>query len=289
MKKIWIAACIAICMQANMIAQDADIEPPVVTAEKSDTAGTAASAPTEKKSAYDELVTPDAESAHGLMNIHKVKSAYYLEIPDSLLGKPMLLASRVSSISDNSDVIAGQMPNEPLMLEWARDERKVYLLDAGRNAVCDSTESISKGFELNYAKPVMAAFPIKAFTPDSSAALINVTKFFCADEEYMSPFIPSTAYDSLFGIDRIKGSFKSDMSSILSFKAFPENIVFKTRMVYTVSDEPFTAVVTVSMARLPDEPARPRLADYRIGYFTDRFVKFSENADRSEIVRYIAR
>lgn len=289
MKKIWVVACMAICMQANMIAQDADIEPPVVTAEKSDTAETAISASAEKKSAYDELVTPDAESARGLMNIHKVKSAYYLEIPDSLLGKPMLLASRVSSISDNSDVIAGQMPNEPLMLEWSRDERKVYLLDAGRNAVCDSTESISKGFELNYAKPVMAAFPIKAFTPDSSAALINVTKFFCADEEYMSPFIPSTAYDSLFGIDRIKGSFKSDMSSILSFKAFPENIVFKTRMVYTVSDEPFTAVVTVSMARLPDEPARPRLADYRIGYFTDRFVKFSENADRSEVVRYIAR
>ncbi len=288
-KKIWILACMAICLQSNIMAQDGEVEASVVTAEKSDTLASASAVSDVKKNAYDELITSEAESAHGLMTVHKVKAAYYLEIPDSLLGKPMLLASRVTSISDNSDVIAGQMPNEPRMLEWSRDEKKVYLLDARRDAVCDSSESISKGFELNYAKPVMKAFPIKAFTPDSSATLIDVTKFFCSDEEYMSPFIPSTAYDSLFGIDRIKGSFKQDMSSILSFKAFPENIVFKTRMVYTVSDKPFTAVVTVSMAKLPDEPMRPRLADYRIGYFTDRFVKFSENTDRSEVVSYIAR
>ena len=279
----------AVCLQANMMAQDGEVEASVVTSEKSDTVMTGTPAGEEKKSAYEEIVTSEAESAHGLMNIHKVKSVYYLEIPDTLLGKPMLLASRVTSISDNSDVIAGQMPNEPMMLEWSRDEKKVYLLDAWRGAVCDSSESISKGFGLNYAKPVMKVFPIKAFAPDSSSVLIDVTKFFCADEEYMSPFIPSTAYDSLFGIDRIKGSFKQDMSSILSFKAFPENIVFKTRMVYTVSDEPFTAVVTVSLAKLPDEPMRPRLADYRIGYFTDRFVKFSENKDRSEVVSYITR
>ena len=235
----------AVCLQANMMAQDGEVEASVVTSEKSDTVMTGTPAGEEKKSAYEEIVTSEAESAHGLMNIHKVKSVYYLEIPDTLLGKPMLLASRVTSISDNSDVIAGQMPNEPMMLEWSRDEKKVYLLDAWRGAVCDSSESILKGFGLNYAKPVMKVFPIKAFAPDSSSVLIDVTKFFCADEEYMSPFIPSTAYDSLFGIDRIKGSFKQDMSSILSFKAFPENIVFKTRMVYTVSDEPFTAVVTV--------------------------------------------
>ena len=87
----------------------------------------------------------------------------------------------------------------------------------------------------------MKAFPIKAVNPDSTGVVIDVTKFFCSDESYMSPFIPASPFDGLFGISRKKGSFKSDMSSILDFKAFPKNIVFRTRMVYTVASEPFTA------------------------------------------------
>ena len=62
------------------------------------------------KKGYSAIITDEAESSRGFMTIHKVKSTYYLEIPDSLMGKPMLLASRVSAISDNKDAIAGQMP-----------------------------------------------------------------------------------------------------------------------------------------------------------------------------------
>lgn len=289
MKKFMIAACLAIGLQANMTANADDIEPSVVRAESTESEDSLTAVKTESKSAYDRIVTPRTVSARGLMNIHKIRSEYYLEIPDSLLGKPMLLASRVSAISDNSDVIAGQMPRNPLMVEWERDGKKVFLLDAGRNAWCDTTQAISKAFELNYMKPVMAAFPVKAVTQDSSAVLIDVSEFFCSDKDFMSPFVKASAYDALTGRGRLKGSFRQNMSSILSFKSFPDNIVFKTRMVYTVSDEPFTAIVTVSMVRLPDSPMKPRLYDRRIGYFTDRFVRYSENADRSEIVSYITR
>lgn len=255
---------------------------------KKESADTTKSEASSKKS-YDKVITAEAETAKGVMDIHKVKNTYYLEIPFELMGKPMLLATKVSSTSDNSDVIAGQMPGEPTLVEWSCDEDKVYLMDGTIRAVCDSAESISKGFALNYAKPVMKAFPIKAVNPDSTGVVIDVTKFFCSDESYMSPFIPASPFDGLFGISRKKGSFKSDMSSILDFKAFPKNIVFRTRMVYTVASAPFTAVVSVSMIRLPDQPMRPRLADYRIGYFKDRHVEYTEKKDRSEIVSYINR
>lgn len=242
----------------------------------------------EKKS-YEDIITADAETSEGLMDIHKVKKTYYLEIPYALMGKPMLLSSKVSSISDNADVIAGQMPVDPLMVEWGCDEDNVYLLDADIKAICDSTQSISKGVALNYMKPVRESFAIKAVNPDSTAVVIDVSKFFCCDEEYMSPFVPASPFDALFGGPKLKGSFQSDMSSILSFNAFPHNIIFRTRMVYTVSGEPFTAVVSVSMIQLPDEPMRPRLADHRIGYFTNSHIEYSEDRDRSEILRYINR
>ena len=135
--------------ETGAVQTEDDVEPSVVTAEKSDS-----TAVTPKKSAYGKLLSGVTASASGLMDIYKVKSSYYLEIPDSLMGKPMLLASRVSGISDNSDVIAGQMPRDPLLLQWSRDDSRVYLLDAMNNAVCDTSETIFKGFELNNLKPV---------------------------------------------------------------------------------------------------------------------------------------
>ena len=241
-----------------------------------------------KIEAYDKVITADAQTASGIMKIHKVKSVYYLEIPDAQMGKPMLLASRVSSISDNSDFIAGQMPGDPLFCEWSRDDEKVYLLDLSRQASVTATDAVRTSYDRNYMKPVMKAFPIKTFGPDSDA-VIDVTKFFCADEKYMSPFIPASPLDALLGSSRKTGSFKADMSSIVEFKAFPENIMVKSRMVYTVSGSPFTAIETVSMIRLKVEPMRPRLADNRIGYFSNSYMQYSDKKDGTTRYTYINR
>ena len=200
----------------------------------------------------------------------------------------MLIASRVSAISDNKDVIAGQMPSDPLYCEWSRDDEKVYLHDLSNQASVTATDAVRKSYDRNYLKPVMKSFPIKAFSADS-AAVIDVTKFFCADEKYMSPFIPASPFDALFGGSRMTGSFKADMSSILDFKAFPQNITVRSRMVYTVSGAPFTAEVTVSMIRLKDEPVRPRIADPRIGYFTNRYMQYSDKKDGTTRTTYINR
>ena len=145
LKDMTIAALLAMPAAVSAAAPAGDdVEPSVVVAERSDT-----TADGSVMTAYEKILSKESARADGLMNIHKVKSAYYLEIPDSLMGRPMLLATRVSCISDNSDVIAGQMPRDPLLLEWSRDDSEVYLLDAGQGAVCDTSETIYKGFARN--------------------------------------------------------------------------------------------------------------------------------------------
>ena len=238
---------------------------------------------------YAEIITKDAQSVKGLMDIHKVKDKYYLEIPRSSMGKPMLMTTKVSAISNNTDVIAGQMPSDPMFLEWSMDDERVYLLDANKDAICVADEPMQKGFERNWMKPVFKAFPIKTYSTDGENVVIDVTKFFCADERYMSPFIPTSPLDGMMKTRRMKGSFKSDMSSIISFKSFPKNIVFRTRMVYTVNSEPFTAEMTVSMMELSDKPMKPRYEDERIGYFTTKYLRFSDKRNAAEKISYINR
>lgn len=140
---------------------------------------------TEDKS-YDKVITKEARTKKGLITLHMVKSTFYMEIPVKLMGKPMLFAGRVAEISDNKDVVAGQMPQDPMLVEWSCDEEKVYLHNVISRSVCDENEPIAISMERNNLKPVIRAFPIKAFSKDSSAMVIDATKLFCADERPVS-------------------------------------------------------------------------------------------------------
>lgn len=251
----------------------------------------AAVAKKEKKEeqGYSKIITKEAKTKKGLITLHMVKSTLYLEIPLDLMGKQLLFAGRVAEISDNKDVIAGQMPQDPLLVEWSKDDEKVYLQNTVSRAVCDEDEPIALALEKNNLKPVIRAFPIKAFNTDSSAVVIDATKLFCADERPVSPFIPASPFDALFGMKKMKGVFKADLSSIVDFKAFPQNISVRSRVSYTVNGEPFTAVVNLSMILLPDRPMRPRILDPRMGYFSDRKVLYSTDKDQSEKIAYVNR
>ncbi|MDR2414828.1 MAG: DUF5117 domain-containing protein, partial [Odoribacteraceae bacterium] len=242
-----------------------------------------------EKKKYSDVITKDAVTFKGLIDIHRVKSTYYLEIPRHVFGKPMLLAGRVSEISNNREIIAGEMPSQPRLVEWATDNEKVYLLDANNIATVNPAETIAIGFKRNNLKPVMKAFPVRAFSPDSTALVIDVTKFFCGDEKHLSPFALTNPLELLFGISRMKGTFKPELSAILSCKSFPENFTFRTRMAYTVTDQPFTAIMTTSMILLPAEPMRPRIGDKRLGFFTDKRQVYSEKKNRVETISLVNR
>ncbi len=238
---------------------------------------------------YSGIITKDATSSKGVIDIHMVKNTLYLEIPLKIMGKPMLFSSKVSQISDNRDVIAGQMPIDPMNIEWSYDSERVYMHEDNNNKLCNPNESIFNGYISNNLTPIFKAFPIKCFNTDSSAIVIDVTKYFLSDEKPFSPFLEASAYDALLGNRRMSGSFKADMSSILSFNSFPENFNVTSRLVFAVSKQPFTAIVTSSMVLLPEQPMRARYADKRVGYFTDDKKNYTTTENYIKDVQFINR
>ncbi len=243
----------------------------------------------DSKKGYASLITKDAISTKGLIDIHLVKDVLYFEIPVSVMEKPMLLASKVSKTSDNSDVIAGQMPVDPLMIDWSFDTFNVYLRVINPVNICDQNESIYPGFKLNNLSPVYKAFPIKCYNADSTKIVVDVTKYFLSDQKPLSPFIPASPFDALFGMKKKKGSFKQDMSRVLSAKSFPENIILNTNLVFDADGTPFTAQSTVSIILLPNNLMKPRIGDRRVGYFADRKLKYTTQQDYLDKISYINR
>lgn len=252
--------------------------------EKKDTVGSG-----KEGKGYNRLLEGFA-TQQGVFKVHVKDEQVYFEIPDSLFGRDMLLASRVSEISDNKDIAAGQMPRDPLLIRFSRDRKKVFMHLVKTDMLCDENSSIYQSFKRNYLNPIWQDFDIKAVSPDSTGIVIDVSKFFCSDIKELNPFRESRgALDALLGGKPLSGSFQSSSSAIIGVKAFPLNINVKSRMAYKGDKGPFLAVMTRSLIILPEQPMRPRLADRRVGYFSTGKKEYTEKQRELERLSYINR
>lgn len=243
----------------------------------------------EKKGKGYAALLKGARTEKGFITLHLLDGKLYLEIPTSLISKPMLFSGRVAGISDNTDVIAGEMPSEPLMISWSKDDTKVYLHEVSTSHLTDPESSIYNRVKDNNLDPVLNAFKIEAWKPDSSAVVINATSLFLSDAKPMSPFLPKSPFDALFGMKKMSGTFKKDLSSITDISSFPNNFNVSIRAVYTVDKAPFTAIVNGSMVLLPDDVMRPRLADQRVGYFYNTTTRVTTDKMTMDKIKYINR
>ena len=207
----------------------------------------------------------------------------------SLLEKDMLLSSRVGAISNGKDVSAGQVPKDPMLISFTRDTTKVYLHHNSDNGICDKDESIYASYQRNMMPPVLKAFDIKAWNKDSTAVVIDITSFFATDTKSISPFMDASILDALFNKSKLKGSFQQDPSRIMEVKTFEKNIHIRSSLSYKVGGEPFTCEMVRNIILLPENPAKKRVMDQRLGYFSTYKAIYTTEADKVLDRRYIHR
>lgn len=230
-----------------------------------------------------------AKTTDGMFKIHNVKDKYYFEIPKVFLGRDFLIASRVSSTSNNKDVAAGQMPHNPVLVTFSADAKNLYMHKKMVRNLCDTTSNMYAAFQRNFSDPIWEAYKIESLSPDSSAYVVDMSALFITDVPEFSPFRSENIMDALMKKKALKGSLASAKSSILSMKCFPLNINIKSLMSYTVEGGPFTVTMTRNIVLLPEETMRPRYGDKRIGYFDESKKFYTEKKDGLQDLTYINR
>lgn len=259
---------------------------------------TEASAPKAKpETEYDKLFKgKTCKTARGMMTLHDVEGKLYVELPLSLLGRDMLLGATVSKITDNRFASAGEKPHEPVQFTFEKAGKKITVCRSSFDLITDD-DRIRQSIRSNAMQSVLAAFDIKAYAPDSTAVVIDMTDFFLGDREELGPF-PVTSPASAVQITK---QFKRDLSRLEGVKAFSDNVSIRSSLSYTVSmvnrqrriaymtDRPFTAEMTRSIILLPEKPMRPRLADPRIGIFYQGKSKFADGGQWAKAVYYARR
>ncbi|WP_047546197.1 zinc-dependent metalloprotease [Psychroserpens sp. Hel_I_66] len=241
---------------------------------------------------YDKVITKDAITDEGLFKVHKIGEKYYFEIPHEHLQKDMLLVSRIAKLPANLGggyINAGTKTGERLVA-WERFDNKILIKERSYNAVADEELPISISVKSNNYDPTLFAFDIAAFSKDSTATVIDVTKFYNSDVKAIS---------GLSG--RLRTSYKvknldASRSFINEMKSFPQNIEVIQDMTYNASNPPsaesaetISLQMNQSMILLPEEPMQPRFADERVGWFTFSQVDYGSEKLKADTKTYIRR
>ena len=160
---------------------------------------------------YNRVITAQAKSRDGLFKVHRIGSRLYFEIPRVALNKEMLLVPRAARVPVNAGY-GGQQVAGARVLRWERRDNRVLLRSVSYATVADSNTPIYQAVRQSNFEPILAAFNVEAYGPDS-APVIEVTRLFTAPPSEMG----------------VAGSFPGVPDPTRSFieraVSFPENIV----------------------------------------------------------------
>ncbi|OCX52911.1 hypothetical protein BEL04_00870 [Mucilaginibacter sp. PPCGB 2223] len=261
---------------------------------------------------YKTVITDKAISRNGLFKTHKVDDKYYFEIPDSILGREILVVSRIAKAGADvraADGYAGDQIGETVVTFEKGPANRIFMRKISFATYSpDSTKAMYQAVQRSNVQAIAAAFNIAAYSPDNKGSVIDITDYIGGDSEIFF-------FSSPIAKTRIRlGNLIADRSYIESVKSFPTNIEISTVKTYSLSaggtgfgrggaptptpaagagggasTGSATVELNTSLVILPKKPMQPRFFDNRIGFFTTRYVDFDANPQGVKNIEMIAR
>ncbi len=216
---------------------------------------------------YQEVIPASAVSDAGLFTVHRVGETYYFEVPDTLLGRDLLLISRIAKVPADLDAYmpAGVSAHEQV-LRWERRGDRVLLRKHSFDAFAEDSLPIAISVTSNNFAPIVRSFPVEAV--GAGTLVLDVTSFYAGDTPAISGLSPRrrTEYQ-VRGLD-------AERSFINYARAYPLNVDVRTTQTFNAGAPPSsqnTGAISMemhhSMVLLPAQAMRVRFADERVGFF----------------------
>ncbi len=231
---------------------------------------------------YGKVVTASARTRTGLFKTHRLGDTLLFEIPKRELNKEMLLVGRFARASGGNTYGGDEFTER--VLRWERQGNRVLLRSVTFEITADSTLPVYRAVSQASYPPIVAAFKVEAYGPDSSA-VIDVTPLYTTN---IPEFVGA------------RGSFDEKRSFIETVSTFPDNIEVEATQTFTPENPPDSqrglgpipaqsVLAHWSMIRLPARPMMPRLADKRLSFNEVRQTDFGSAEHHSVTRGYITR
>jgi hypothetical protein len=247
---------------------------------------------------YAQVITNKAKTTKGLFKVHKVDNSYFFEIPDSLLGRDLLVVNRISkSAADSRKGFAGYAGDEigenVIRFEKGPND-KLFMKSVSYSERSNDSTGMYFSVQKSNLQPIVGAFEIKAYKKDSVSktqnSVIEVTDFANGDNSVWF-------FDEWVKKNLSLGGLLTDRCYIDTIKSFPTNVEVRTVKTYAqkpqspsdVTPDPLTYELNTSIVVLPKILMKSRYYDPRVGYFTASYTDFDQNPQGVERVSMISR
>ncbi|MDD6554489.1 MAG: DUF5117 domain-containing protein, partial [Bacteroidales bacterium] len=225
----------------------------------------------------------------GLFDVFQKDEDWFFAVHDSLLGREFLASVRFTG----TPASVGKYGGESVIQQTVYFERvgkdKMLLRSRILMNDADSVDAIDRAVRISNVNPIIGAFNIESRAGNKSK--FKVTSFFLEDN---GAFGINNRTRQQYGLQ----SPVRDACFIESIKTFPTNT--EVRMVKTwfssgtataagVRTGKVTVGFNISFILLPKTPMLARLFDPRVGYFSDRFERYTDAQQHVESKRFITR
>ena len=236
---------------------------------------------------YDKVITKEAKSDDGLFKVHEIDDTFFYEIPDTLFDKEMLMVTRISKTASGVGFGGGKQNTQ--VLRWQKKGKKVVLRVVSYEVFAADSLPVHEAVVNSNFEPVLYTFPIKAFSIDSTATVIEVTDLFNKDVKALG--LPASSRKR-YKVTRLE----SEKSFIESVKSYPKNIEARHVKTYAASEAPSnssTGTISIeinnSMILLPENLMKRRYFDERVGWFARGQLDYGLENQRSKEVTFLDR
>ena len=284
-----LCAALAVSLATTLTAQDPPA--PTAPAAQQPAAGQQQPGAGRRPRPYAQVIPERARTERGGLSVHRVDDRWFLEVADSLLGRDFLLVSRIAGVPAGFGGFTSSGTSiEERVVRWQKVGDRMLLKSISFAAVADDSLPIAVSVASNNYAPIIASFPIQAYTRDSAAAVLDVTDFFGGDTPAISGL--SAAQRRQYQVRR----YDASRSFVSSVRAFPTNVEVRHVQTFDAgaapSDESANTIsleMRQSLVLLPREPMRPRYADDRIGFFAIERVNYGLDQQKAATQSFIRR
>ncbi|HSC53400.1 MAG TPA: zinc-dependent metalloprotease [Phnomibacter sp.] len=251
---------------------------------------------------YNSIVTAKTISKNGLFNIHQNGDKYFFEIPDTLLGRELLLTTWLVKVPGGSPKFGGEIMNTKTIVFEKYREDKIGLSVITTMNQSDSTNVVSKAVRNSNLNTVAYVYDVKARGPQSNTSVIDVTELLQKENSFT---ILSGEVKSGMSL----GAMAPDRSYVKSVASYPINMEIKMMRTYSASGaapralpgRPASVVeaarlggavtleISTSILLMPKKPMTARRFDARVGYFADGVVDYADQQQKTDLKIFIVR
>jgi len=238
-----------------------------------------------------EEITEGAEHMPGFFDLYTKEGKLWMAVAPDMLGEGFLLDTRVAQGIGASGLYGGTTLDffEMGLMAIERHGERVYLMQRPHRFTATEDERAQRAVDITFGSSVVESADIAALRPDS-ALVVDVTDWFVSDLSAVS--------NQAEGAGGGSANFDRGRSFLAGAQSFPENTNVQAKLTFRAGDPGGTAslpdprwipvTIHYTLAKLPEIPMTPRMADDRVESFNSVHKDFSDT-DSTFMRRYVNR